>query len=217
MRILAFLVCLSLAGQVAREANSGYKTSDERARVAATLTSETRDERQKPNELVASMKLIPGSTVADVGTGAGYMLPYLSAAVGSTGKVIAQDIFPDFLDRARSTAKSINNVQFVLGTEKDTKLPAGCCDAVLVLDAYHHFDYPKEMLASIRAALKPKGKLFLVEYHKSAEAMPNRRALTHIRLDKEGFIHEVTSNGFRLVESHDHVPRSQWMATFEAQ
>lgn len=219
MRISIFLVCLTVLGQVAEEANSGYNTPDARSRVAATLDAEGRDERQKPEQLVAAMKLRPGMTVADIGTGAGYMLPFLSRAVGPAGKVIAQDIFPDFLDRARAKAAKtgLKNVEFVLGGVKDTAMPAASADVILILDAYHHFDYPAEMLASIRRALKPDGRLVVVEYHRSADAMPNGRALTHIRLPKDGFLEEIGRNGFRVIEAHDHIPKAQWMATFTAQ
>ena len=75
---------------------------------------------------------------------------------------------------------------FVKGTETDPKLPEGACDIVLALDVYHHFDYPDKMLAAIHKALKPDGKLVIVEYYKRQEAMPDGRALTHIRLGHAG-------------------------------
>jgi predicted methyltransferase len=219
----AFPVCLmiashSLLAQAAKEANSGYRTEQDRARVASTLVDESRDARQKPEELVASLSLKPGMTVADVGTGAGYMLPYLSRSVGPKGKVLAQDIFPDFLERARGKAKQdgLTNVEFFLGDTRSAKLPDASADLILVLDAYHHFDYPAEMLASLKRALKQGGTLAIVEYHKSAEAMPKGRALTHIRLPKDGFVREIEGHGFRLVSSKDHIPNAQWIGLFQA-
>jgi ubiquinone/menaquinone biosynthesis C-methylase UbiE len=155
-------------------------------------------------------------TVADVGTGVGYMLPFLSAAVGPDGKVIAEDIFPDFLDKARqrSSADKLPNVQFVLGSADNPQLPDNAVDAILMLDVYHHIDYPAKVLSSLRKALKPDGRLVVVEYHKNEESMANGRALTHIRLNQNDAEHEIESNGFKLLSHHEHVPKVQWMGIF---
>ena len=120
------------------------------------------------------MDLKPGGAVADVGTGVGFMLPYLSHAVGDTGHVIGEDIQNDFLDKAKLKAQlsRLNNVQFVLGTDRDPKLPADSLEGVLVLDVYHHFDYPEAMLEHIRDSLLSDGKLVIVEYFKRPGAMP---------------------------------------------
>src|SRR5262245_34311635 len=166
MRILAFLCMASaLSAQVASQANSGYKTEEQRKQVAATLSAGDRDERQKPKELIEAMGVQRGMTVADVGTGIGYMLPFLSRAVGpKRGKVFAEDIFDDFLAGAKQRAENqhLENVTFIKGTEKDPMLPAGEVDQVLVLDVYHHFDYPADMLSGIHKALKPGGRLLIV-------------------------------------------------------
>lgn len=216
MKYCLILLCCSLSAQVAEKANEGYKTPEARARVGSTLAAADRDARQKPKELVAAMGLKPGMSVADVGTGVGYMLPFLSEAVGAGGKVFAQDIFPDFLDKARQrvATEKLTNVQFVLGTTDDPKLPANSLDAILMLDVYHHIDYPAKVLANLRKALKPDGHLVIVEYHKNETAMANGRALEHVRLGEEDAEREIESNGFRLLSRHDHVAKVQWMGIF---
>jgi ubiquinone/menaquinone biosynthesis C-methylase UbiE len=157
--------------------------------------------------------------VADVGTGVGFMLPYLSHAVGDTGHVIGEDIQSDFLDKAKMKAQlsRLNNVQFVLGTDRDPMLPADTLEGVLVLDVYHHFDYPEAMLGHFRDSLLSDGKLVIVEYFKRPGAMPGgdpNRAVQHIRLDQDDLIKEVEANGFRLVSKRDLVPKSQYIAIF---
>ena len=163
------------------------------------------------------MALRRGMTVADVGTGIGYMLPFLSRAVGRAGRVIAEDIFDDFLSAARQRVEDqkLENVTFIKGTDTDPMLPEGQVDEVLALDVYHHFDYPEKMLAAIGKALKPGGRLIIVEYYKSPTAMPGGRAMTHIRLDKADVIREIAANGFRLVSEREHAPGSQYMLTLE--
>lgn len=203
--------------QVADKANEQYKTKEGREGMARTLADPARDERQKPRELVEAMGLQPGNTVVDLGTGVGYMLPYLSHAVGKSGRVIAEDIQTDFLDKARTRARSTNlaNVDFVLGTDRDPKLPGDTANAILVLDVYHHFDYPEMMLAHIRDSLQSDGRLIIVDYYKRPDAMPGGRAMEHIRLDEDDVIKEVEANGFKLVSQHEHLPKTQYIAIFE--
>ena len=215
--ILAATAATSFAfGQVAVEANKRYQTEEGRTAVAQTLDDPHRDDRQKPKELVAALGLKDGQSVADIGSGTGYMLPFLSEAVGSGGKVFAEDIFDDFLAKARARAESkgLKNVTFIKGTEHTTNLPRNALNAVMILDAYHHFDYPAEMLASIAKGLKPGGRLAIVDFYKTPTAMPNGNAVQHIRLSYEDMVKEVEANGFRLVEKREQIPDSQYLAIF---
>jgi ubiquinone/menaquinone biosynthesis C-methylase UbiE len=214
MRITVFLIGAMLSAQVAEKANERYKSAEAREGIAQTLTEGSRDARQKPRELVAALGIKPGMTVVDFGTGPGYMLPYLSEAVGAGGRVIGQDIFPDFLAKARERAASLKNVSFVEGNTKETKLAAKSADLVLVLDVYHHLDYPAQTLSELQHALKPGGRLAIVEYHKNDVAMGGR-AKEHVRLGEAEAIAEIQSNGFRLLSKRDFVPQVQWLGLFE--
>jgi ubiquinone/menaquinone biosynthesis C-methylase UbiE len=201
------LTCTAWA-QVADNANKGYKTKEGRDKVAATLDDPHRDGRQKPEELIAAMKIKAGMTVADIGTGTGYMLPFLSRATGPQGKVFGEDIQTDFLDRAKQ--KKLDNVQLILGTETDPKLSANSVDVALVLDVYHHFDYPDKMLAAIKSGLKPGAHLVIVDFYKSASPSPG-----HIRLERDEVAAEIEHNGFHLLSKREHIPNTQYMLTFE--
>lgn len=217
---LAFAV-LALAGalsaQVAKDANSGYQTPEGRKAVAQGLADPQRDQTIRPAQLTQEIGLKPGMTVADIGTGVGYMLPFLSKRVGESGHVIAEDITDDFLGMAKKAAENQNlkNVTFVKGTETDPKLPEGQVDIALALDVYHHFDYPEKMLAAIHKALRPDGKLVIVEYYKREAAMPGGRALKHIRLDMPDVIKEVEANHFHLLEEKERIKNVQYMLVLE--
>jgi len=217
--VCGVLLCaVGTTGQVAKQANEGYKTPEGRETVAKSLSAADRDEKQRPKELVAAMSLKPGMVVADIGTGTGYMLPYLSEAVGAQGRVLSEDIFPDFLEKAKNTAKQhrLANVEFIQGTETDPGLPENGVDVVLALDSYHHWNYPDKMLAALHRELHEGGRLVIVEYYKRPEAMPGGRAMQHIRLDAPDVIKEIESSShFRLLSEHDHVKGSQYMAIFE--
>jgi ubiquinone/menaquinone biosynthesis C-methylase UbiE len=214
-RIVPFAIACCLAsGQIASEANRQYRDREFREKLAKGLASPSRDERQKPKELVAALKIEPGMTIADVGTGGGYMLPHLSAAVGEQGVVYAEDLFPDLIAAAKKHASQLTNVRYVQGTAKSAELPPGTMDLILVLDAYHHFDYPEAMMQSLRAALKPGGRIAIVEYHKNEKSMANGRALTHIRATREEFVREIEGFGFDAVDVKDFLPEVQWLGIF---
>lgn len=219
LRIIVFsaLFALLLPAQAAKDANRRYQTKEGRDQIAATLADPHRDERQKPVELVAALGLKPGHAVADLGTGVGYLLPFLSRAVGPAGKVVGQDIQFDFIERAEKRAKEqgLKNVTFVVGSDRNPRLPERTFDVVFTLDSYHHFDYPGEMLPVIAGSLKPGGRFVICDFYKRPGAMPNGDAVAHVRLDKDDVIKEVEANGFRLVSQGEHIPGSQYLLFFE--
>jgi predicted methyltransferase len=208
-----------LWAQVATDANTRYQTAEGRKAVAAGLGSPERDSTERPQELVDSVGLRPGMTVADIGTGVGYLLPYLSRAVGPSGRVLAEDIFDDFLDAAKQRARDqkLANVAFVKGTPTDPSLADAGVDVILALDSYHHYDYPEKMLAAFRRALRDGGRLVVVEYYKRPHAMPGGDAVKHIRLDEPDLVREIERNGFRKVSEREHIKDSQYMVVFEKQ
>ncbi|MEZ5352999.1 MAG: class I SAM-dependent methyltransferase [Bryobacteraceae bacterium] len=215
-RIFAAAICAaaiaSAPAQVAADANAGYRTKDAREKIVGRLLAHDREDTQKPNDLVEAMSIAPNMTVVDIGTGAGFMLPYLYGALGDGGKLIAEDIFPDFLEKAKARAAEaqLENVTFIHGTEKDPKLPPAGVDVALILDAYHHFDYPADMLAGVRRGLKDNGRLILVDFYKRGFQDPK-----HIRADEAEVVREVEAAGFVLIATRPFTPDRQYIAEFK--
>jgi ubiquinone/menaquinone biosynthesis C-methylase UbiE len=220
MRVVCILTALAVTAwcQVAQEANRDYATEEQRAKIVERLESPARLANLRPAELVARLEIRRGSTVVDLGAGTGTLLEALSHAVGSNGRVIAEDIHADLLDRARGRVKKagLDNVDFVLGSEVDPKLPAGSADAVVVLDAYHHFDYPEQMLAAIKRSLRPGGRLAIIEYHKKRGAMESDPdfALQHVRAGADQVVREVAAAGYKLLWRREYTTGSQYIVMF---
>ncbi|HYM10246.1 MAG TPA: methyltransferase [Bryobacterales bacterium] len=200
------LLAPAVRPQVAVEANKQYQTPEGRAQVAKSLSDPHREQQLKPRELVAMLEIQPGSTVIDVGTGIGFMLPYLSEAVGPHGRVIAEDIAADFLEKAKARIQEnhLANVSTIHGAERDPKLPQGQADLVFMLDVYHHFNYPAEMLAHIGRALKPGGRLAIADFYKNKRGPQDKDMSHHIRIDRDGVIKELEENGYKLISYQDH-------------
>ena len=139
-----------------------------------------RPERQKEERtdlLVPALKLKTGDVVADIGCGSGYYTRRLAQAVGINGNVFAVDIQQEMLDLLTNglAGEKIFNVKPILGTITDPKLPTASVDLILMVDVYHEFDYPFEMVAAMCKALKPGGRIAFVEYRAEDPAVPIKR------------------------------------------
>src|SRR5207245_10955256 len=103
---------------------------------------------------------------ADIGAGSGYFTFRIAGRVGPSGKVLAVDIQPEMLllIRQKMKARKLSNIEPIMGTEADPKLPVGAVDLILMVDVYHEFSFPWEMTQAMVRALKPDGRLVFVEY-----------------------------------------------------
>lgn len=162
---------------------------------------ESREVYAAREAVLHACQLAPGENVADIGAGTGFYSRLFARAVGWQGWVYSVDISPRFLQHiaARATADGIENLTCVLGTDVSIRLPPETVDLAFLCDTYHHFEAPDAMLASIRRALRPGGRLILIDF----ERIPGQSRefiLGHVRAGKEVFQSEVTAAGFEFVD-----------------
>lgn len=163
------------------------------------------EEVPESQRLAEALRLEPGMVIADVGAGDGDWTIKLLEYVGEDGFVYATEVDEDDVDEMRQRFEDNTNVEVLLGTATDSGLPAGCCDAILLRMVYHHFTEPEEMRSSLHAALRPGGRLAVVEISPQAswrelEDVPDRGGHG---IPLEGLIREMTSDcSFEAVERH---------------
>ncbi len=157
---------------------------------APWLERSERAREERPDLLLAALALRPGMVVADIGAGTGYYAWRMAERVSPGGRVLAVDVQPEMIALLEREMKKRNarNVTGIVGTDVDPKLPAASVDVALMVDVYHEFDHPREMLDAIVRSLKPDGRVVFVEYraedpkvgilphHKMSEAQVRREA-----------------------------------------
>lgn len=165
----------------------------------------SRDGWQKPQALLAALAVRPGLTVADLGAGTGYFSRYLAAAVGPQGTVLAVEVEPTLVAhlRARAEREESANLVPLLASPDNPRLPAAGVDLVLVVDTYHHFDHRRHYLPLLRRALRPGGRVVIVDW-KPGE-LPQGPPPDH-KLPREQVIAEMRDAGFALAEDLDLLP-----------
>jgi tRNA A58 N-methylase Trm61 len=170
------------------------------------LNRPEREKEENPDGALDALGIRPGMIVADVGAGTGYMSLRLAKRVGPSGRVYANDLQPEMLRRLRDNAAKagLTNIETVQGEEADPKLPPGRMDLVLLVDVYHEFSKPREMIDKIHEALKPDGRLVLLEYRKED---PNVPILPEHKMSVAEVKAELEPQGFVLSKVIETLPR----------
>ena len=165
-----------------------------------------REWEESPDQMLDALDLKPGLTVADVGAGVGYLTLRIARRIGPQGKVYGVDVQKEMLVRLRqnATKAKLANVETVLGTENDPKLPTAQIDMILMVDVYHELSQPQAMLQSMKKALSPNGRLVLVEYRKEDPSIPIR--IEH-KMSAVEVQTEVEAEGYRLEKTVKTLPR----------
>lgn len=212
-RLLAILALGAelAAGQAAAPAQTHPRSGRRYANVmgmngADWLVRPEREAEEEPDKALESIGIRKGDVIADVGAGVGYFTWRMAALAGPSGKVYSTDLQPEMLERLRRNmaARGIRNVEPVLGAVDDPRLPANSLDLIFLADVYHEFSHPQQMLQKLREALKPEGRLVLLEYRKEDPAVPIR---PEHKMSVDEVKAEIEPEGFRLDKTLATLPR----------
>jgi ubiquinone/menaquinone biosynthesis C-methylase UbiE len=211
-RVLGGVLAVGLAATLAAQAPGVHPVSGRRFapvmgyQGADWLERNEREDEEAPDVALNLLRIPKGASVADIGAGSGYITVKLAARVGSSGQVFANDVQPQMLEMLarKLDARHIRNVTLVQGALDDPKLPPASVDLELMVDVYHEFSQPQAMLRHLREALKPGGRLVLLEYRKEDPSIPIR--LEHKMTVAEAKL-EVEAEGFTLSKVDESLPR----------
>lgn len=204
--IVAVATVLSLPAQERRHPVSGRVLAPTMGIEGARwLDRPEREAEEAPSKAIAALQIQAGWVVADVGAGSGYYTTRLSRAVGPTGRVVATDLQPAMLDlvRDRIEHERLSNVTLVQGRADDPNLPEAAFDRILMVDVYHELASPQVFVRKLRAALKPRGRLVLIEFRLEDPRVPIRE---EHKMSIEQVRRELAADGFRIEQVLDVLP-----------
>ena len=168
------------------------------------LERSQREKEENVSKLIQNMSIKPNDTIADIGAGSGYHV-FRMAPIVKKGMVYAVDIQPEMLmaiENIKETSK-LKNIKTILGSEQSVYLPENSVDKILMVDVYHEFSFPIEMITSIKSALKPEGELFLIEYRAEDPNVPIKKI--HKMSEKQA-VKEMNAAGFKLKRNINNLP-----------
>ncbi len=168
------------------------------------LERSEREEEEKTAALLKNMNIQPTDHIADIGAGSGYHVFKMAPQV-KDGIIYAVDIQEEMLNaiESRKEAENVQNIELIKGSEKSVNLPENTIDKVLMVDVYHEFNFPVEMIASINKALKKDGKVYLIEYRGEDATVPIKKV--HKMTEKQA-VKEMVAAGFKLEENIANLP-----------
>lgn len=176
---------------------------------------ESREVFSHRQQIVAACQIKPGETVADIGAGTGLFTRLFSEAVGPDGRVIAVDIAQKFLDHILTTSRAAGqrNIETLLAKADSTELPPASVDVAFICDTYHHFEFPLKTMASLHRALKPGGRVILVDFRREA-GKSSEWVMGHVRAGQEVFEAEVIQSGFQKDHEERDLLQENYLVVF---
>ncbi|MGE0378332.1 MAG: class I SAM-dependent methyltransferase [Planctomycetaceae bacterium] len=178
--------------------------------------TEGRDAFDHRHEIVTACQIRPGMTVADIGAGTGLFTRLFSDAVGPEGRVHAVDIAESFVKHIEQTAQDagVTNIVGVICPPNAVNLPPESIDLAFICDTYHHFEFPSKTMRSLHRALKPRGQVVLVDFHR-VEGVSREWVIGHVRAGQEVFTREILECGFRQIEEQPDLLDESYFVRFE--
>lgn len=223
MRIQLIGVLLTLAGTLAAAqeksvrpgVNDSFRDPDPKA-FTERFEIESREVFAKRKEILKAIRLKPTDVVADIGAGTGLFTRLFAKDLGLEGRVIAVDIAQKFLDHIEVSCREqgLRNVETLLCRDDSTELPPESVDVAFICDTYHHFEFPQKTMTSLLKALKPGGRVIVIDF-KRIEGESSEWAINHVRAGQEVFEAEIVQAGFQKTDEVMDLLKENYMVVFE--
>ena len=194
---MRFLICLlALTSLLRAEETAPPALTEYKGRTIAQtmhwtgaewLMRANREQEENAVLMLKELRIQPGWTICDLGCGNGYHALTMAEMTGKNGSILAVDIQQQMLDMlaARASGRGLQNIKTILGAYHDPKLPPASCDLILLVDVYHEFSHPEHQLKAMHTALKPEGRVALVEFRAEDNKVPikpeHKMSLAQIR------------------------------------
>ena len=216
--LLAIVLLMPISAQeksVRPGVNDAFRDSDPKA-FTERFEVESREVFAKRKEILEAIKLKPNDVVADIGAGTGLFTRLFASNLGPEGRVIAVDIAQKFLDHIEVTCREQNlrNVETLLCKDDSTELPPESVDVAFICDTYHHFEFPQKTMTSLLKALKPGGRVILIDFER-IEGESSDWTMDHVRAGQEVFEAEVLESGFRKADEIKDLLKENYLVVFE--
>ena len=182
-------------------------------RYIQALERPERNQYQQPEKVIEAPNLTPGMMVIDIGAGSGYFTRRLAAAVGDTGQIVAIDIEQKMLNYNKQELEKLgldNRVRFILAGSKGPTFSGNNADIVFLCDVYHHLEDHVDYLANSKPALKPNGRVVIIDYYNDERSGTLGFSKQHL-ISKEHVIEDMKQAGFTLAKEHTFLPRQYFL------
>lgn len=222
-RLFVILACtvLCAASSMAQEKsvkpgiNDSFRDPDPKE-FLGRFEVESREVFARREEIIAACDIQPGQTVADIGAGTGLFTRMFGERVGKEGRVIAVDIAQKFLDHIQATSRDsgLQNVETLLCKPDSTELPPDSIDVAFICDTYHHFEFPLKTMASLHRAVKPGGRVILIDFRR-VEGTSSDWVMNHVRAGQNVFESEILECGFKKVTEERQLLKENYFVAFQ--
>ncbi len=194
--------------------NDPFKNPDVE-KFTKTFEGESRELFVHREKVVKAIGLKSGMVVADIGAGTGLYTRLFAKEVGTEGQVFAVDISAKFLEQIQKTSREakLKNVTPVLCNADSVDLPPNSIDLAYICDTYHHFEFPERTMLSLHRALKPGGRLVLIDFHR-IPGKSSEWTLKHVRAGQEVFEKEILSCGFKKTDEIKDILKENYFVIF---
>jgi ubiquinone/menaquinone biosynthesis C-methylase UbiE len=213
MLVVAILCCTFSSNPVSAQDQHQQRRPSDITEYLEHLDNQERDRSQKPTEVVETLALKPGLTVADLGSGSGYFTRRFIEAVTETGKVYAVDVEPEMLKYTEDSIVHMHRsftAEFILAQPDNPKLPYESIDLLFVCNTYHHLEERTKYFSNVKSSLKPGGRLAIIDFYHD-ERSGELGFPKHHLVPREILIAELTDAGYRLIREHTFLPHQYFL------